>query len=141
MVSGSVAKGTLAGRDRRSQSFLYNVLQNPGLSQKLAKGRIIVKYLPKRKLPAATVPISVKAASSEANREGLFTKLKRTLDYAASQTSCSSEKDLRMIFLAINLSPDIQFLWHERFQERLGAICQKLSDKGIQVVVEEVGYL
>ena len=121
--------------------FFTTVLQNPGLSQELAKGRIIVKYLPNRKLPAATVPIPVKAASSEANREGLFAKLKRTLDYAASQASSSSEKDLRMIFLAINLSPDIQFLWHEHFQERLGSICQELSAKGIQVVVEEVGYL
>ena len=118
------------------------VLQNPDLSQELAKGRIIIKYLPNRKLPAAIVPIPVKAASSEAKRgEGLFAKLEKILDYAASQTSSSSKNDLRMIFLAINLSPDIQFLWHERFQERLESICQELSDKGIQVVVEEVGYL
>ena len=121
--------------------FFSTVFHKPELSQKLVKGRIILSYLPKRKLPAVTIPIPVKAASSKANREGLFAKVERTLDYAASQTSSSSEKDHRMIFLAINLSPDIQFFWLKRFQERLGAICQKLSDKGIQVIVEEVGYL
>ena len=123
------------------KGFFLAVYHNPGLSQELVKGRITIKYLPNRKLPAAIVPIPVKAECSKANRKALFSKIINTLDYAAKQTSSSSETGIKIIFLAINLSSDIQFLWHERFKEKLGEICREYSDKGIQVLVEEVGYL
>lgn len=123
------------------KAFFTAVLQQPELSRDLTTGRLIVRYLPNRRLPVSTEPSTVKATRSEAVREGLFVKIEGILHHASRQLSTSEERDLRMIFLAINLSPEIQFLWYERFKERLETLCRGLSDKGIQVVVEEVGYL
>lgn len=123
------------------KGFFLEVYHNPELSRELAHGRINIKYLPNRKLPAAIVPIPIKAECSRANRQGLFSKIINTLDYAVKQTSSYSEIGIKIIFLAINLSPDIQFLWHDRFEKELGEICRKYSDKNIQVRVEEVRYL
>jgi len=123
------------------KGFFWGVCHNPGVSRELVNGRINIKYLPNRKLPTAVVPIPIKAECSRANRNGLFAKITNTLDYAVEQTSSYSETGIKIIFLAINLSSDIQFLWNERFEKKMGEICQEYSDKGIQVIVEKVGYL
>lgn len=123
------------------KGFFLEVYHNPELSRELVNGRINIKYLPNRKLPAAIVPIPIKAECSRANRQGLFSKIINTLDYAVKQTSSYSEIGIKIIFLAINLSSDIQSLWNDRFEEELGEICREYSDKNIQVRVEKVGYL
>ncbi|RZB35822.1 MAG: hypothetical protein SRB2_02747 [Desulfobacteraceae bacterium Eth-SRB2] len=123
------------------KGFFLEVYQNPELSLEFVDGRINIKYLPNRKLPAANIPIPIKAECSRANRQGLFSKIISTLDYAVKQISSHSEIRDKIIFIAINLSPDIQFLWNDRFEEELGGICQQYSDKGVEVRVEKVGYL
>jgi len=139
---------SVESRDELSQdeiaslkTFFITVLQQPELSRDLTTGRLIVRYLPNRRLSVSTEPIAVKATRSEAVREGLFGKIEGILHHASRQLTTSEERDLRMIFLAINLSSEIQFFWYKRFKERLEALCRGLSDNGIQVVVEEVGYL
>lgn len=123
------------------KGFFTTVLQRPEQARELTNGRLIVRYLPNRRLPVATTPLRVKAASSEAARKGLFKKLERILERASTQLATSEGRQLQTIFLAINLSPDIQFLWRERFEERFEALRREFVDKGVQVVVEEVGYL
>jgi hypothetical protein len=83
----------------------------------------------------------MKAYRSELAREGIFAKIKGILDGASTQLATSQRAQLRTVFLAINLSGDIDFLWRKRFQERFERLRQESVNKGVQVVVEEVGYL
>jgi len=121
--------------------FFRSVYQQPDQSRELSSGRVIIEYLPDRRLPAAVVPLDVQAAYSEVNRDPLFTKLRVTLQTALQQLSQSDEAQHRTVFLAINLSSDIKFLWHGRFCDRLKELRREFADQGLDVVVEEVGYL
>ena len=123
------------------KDFFTTVLQHPEQARELKSGRLILRYLPNRRLPVATTPLPMKAASSEAARKGVFTKLERILECASTQLATSEGRQLRIVFLAINLSSDILFLWPERFEERFEALCQEFEHKGVQVVTEVVGYL
>ena len=116
-------------------------LQEPHQAHQLTSGRLIVRYAPRRKLPVTTEPLATKAYRSEATREGIFAKIKAILDRASTQLATPQGTQFRTVFLAINLSPDIDFLWRERFEERFESLRQQFVHKGVQVVVEEVGYL
>ena len=123
------------------KDFFTAVYQQHDQARELSSGRIVLKYLPDRRLPPALVPLDVQADFSQENRSPLFTKLQATLQTALEQLSQSDEAQKRTVFLAINLSTDIQFLWHDRFHDRLEALCREFADQGLEVVVEEVGYL
>ncbi len=123
------------------KDFFVTVFQEPDQARNLKSGRLNVRYVPNRRLPITPVPLHETAALSEARREGIFAKIIGIFEHASSQLTASEESHRCTIFLAINLSPDIDFLWRERFDERLGALRQELSDKGVQTVIEEVGYL
>jgi len=123
------------------KDFFTAAYQQPDQVRELSSGRIVLKYLPDRRLLPAVVPLDVQADFSQENRSPLFTKLQVTLQTALKQLSQSDEAQKRTVFLAINLSADIQFLWHEQFHDRLLALCREFADQGLEVVVEEVGYL
>ena len=123
------------------KDFFTAVYQQHDQARELSSGRIVLKYLPDRRLPPALVPLDVQADFSQENRSPLFTKLQATLQTALEQLSQSDEAQKRTVFLAIHLSTDIQFLWHDRFHDRLEALCREFADQGLEVVVEEVGYL
>lgn len=123
------------------KEFVTAVYQQPDEARELLNGRVVLKYLPNRRLPAAVVPLDVRATFSEINRDPLFTKLQATIQTALEQLSQSDEAKQRTVFLAINLSTDIQFLWHNRFHDRMEALCREFADLGLEVVVEEVCYL
>lgn len=125
----------------RLKGLFIETLQYPGKTCELKTRRLSIRYIPNRKLPRATVPLAVKAACSEASHAGLFRKIERILNDAAGQLNNVSEAQYRTIFLAINLSTDIQFLWPKRFCKRLTALCQDMEGKGLHVIVEKVGYL
>lgn len=123
------------------KDFFVAVLKMPERPRDLASGRLLARYIPDRTLPIAPAPLSVKAAHSEADREGLFTKLRRDMEQASAQLAAHANGEDRTIFLALNLSPDIGFLWPDRFNERLEALRREYVANGVEVLVEEVGYL
>jgi hypothetical protein len=123
------------------KDLFATALQKPNQAHELTSGRLIVQYVPGRKLPVTTEPLATKGYRSEATREGIFAKIKAILDRASTQLAMPQGPQLRKVFLAINLSPDIDFLWRERFEERFEGLRQQFVHKGVQVEVEEVGYL
>ncbi len=138
----------LQSRDELSQyeietlmDFFTEVLEEPERFRDITLGRLVVRYIPNRKLPIPTQPLTILAAKSEAHREGLFDKIRRDLDDAVDQLGAVLEGQERAIFLALNLSPDIPFLWPDRFNERLEALQQEFLVDGTKVLVEKVGYL
>ena len=100
-----------------------------------------MKYIPHRKLPPATTPLDIKATNSKETREGIFPKIEATLRKACSQLEIVDEAHARVIYLALNLSPDISFLWPDDFSICLDELTAECQSKGVQVIVEKVGYL
>jgi hypothetical protein len=136
------SRGELSRDEIASLKDLFTTaLQEPDQTHKLTSGRLIVRYSHNRKLPVTIEPLVMKAYRSELAREGIFAKIKGILDGASTQLATSQRAQLRTVFLAINLSGDIDFLWRKRFQERFERLRQESVNKGVQVVVEEVGYL
>lgn len=123
------------------KEFFTAAYQHPDEARELLSGRVVLKYLPNRRLPAAVVPLDVRATLSETNRGPLFTKLHVTIKSALEQLDQFDKAKQRTVFLAINLSTDIQFLWHYRFHDRMEALCREFADLGLELVVEEVSYL
>ncbi len=123
------------------KNFFAGALQQPEKDSELTTGRLNVRYIHNRKLPTAIVPLHIKANHSETAREGLFQKLIRILDDASGQIINSNEVKHRIIFLAINLSTDIQFLWAKHFYKHFDILRQNYEKKGLKIIVEEVGYL
>ncbi|OGA44768.1 MAG: hypothetical protein A3F74_19970 [Betaproteobacteria bacterium RIFCSPLOWO2_12_FULL_62_58] len=103
-------------------------------------GSLIVRYVPDRKLPISTAPLVEKASQSELNRAArLFEKLKKDLKHASGQLAAQCGDQRAVVFLALNLSPDITFLWPVRFDQRLDVLRQEFVNNGVNVLVEEVG--
>ena len=123
------------------KDLFKKALQQPEKFSELKIGRLVVRYIPNRKLQAAIEPLPAKAARSEDARKGLFKKLEKSLESALGQLGNSDKVQQRTLFLAINLSTDIRFLWHERFYERFEALCQNREDRGLTIIVEEVSYI
>jgi hypothetical protein len=115
-------------------------LLQPSLERHLRSGRIHISYLPDKSLPISPLPLPVQAGYSETEREPLFGKIRKLLSNAGTQLALSQHQG-RIAFLLINLSPDISFLWPERFVDRLDLLRQEFQTKGLRIEYEEVGYL
>lgn len=123
------------------KDFFFTVLQQPEQNRELNEGRLVVRYIHDRKLPIVTVPLNVRARYSEAAYEGLFGKIESVLESASCQLGDSKKGQLRTIFLGIILCIDIQFLWPDRYKDRIRDLQQKSEDRGIHVIIKELGYL
>ena len=123
------------------KDFFASVFQQPEQANALTKGRLQVYYKPDRRLPPAIEPLLIKAARSEANREGVFVKLHEILKHASIQLATAERTQQRAVYLAINLSDDIKFLWHQRFYDRIEDLRQEFLRNGIDLIVQEVTYL
>lgn len=137
----------VASRDELSKceiialkEYFTSIYQQPTQPCKLTTGRLVIRFDPDRRLPVTTEPLSMKASRSEETAVALFAKIKNIVENALMQLD-SDKSQLRTIVLAINLSTDIQFLWHERYSERIEALRLEHLDKGVIIIVEEVGYL
>ena len=98
-------------------------------------------YLPNRSLPVSTVPLATKAAQNDADRASrLFDKLRQILSNAEKQFA-GTKGASRIVFLLLNLSPDVRFLWQDRFDQRFEALCEEYLKKGVRVEYEMVDYL
>lgn len=124
------------------KSFFAMALEQSGRAGELTSGRLAVRYIPNRKLPIKPVPLAAQAVCSEKAREsGLFRKLKDVLNRALDQFAGSDKKQLRAIFVGINLSTDVRFLWPERVEERLDSLRRDMADQGVLVIHEKVNFL
>jgi hypothetical protein len=124
------------------KDLFLRVLQEPDRLDTITSGRLVVNYVPNRKLPISTAPILVRAAESEANRAGVFQKLRRKVENASKQLAAQTKSQQpSVLFLALNLSPDIAFFWPDHFNERLEILRQEALSRGVSILVQEVGYL
>lgn len=124
------------------KDLFLRVLQEPDRLDSITSGRLVVRYVPNRKLPISTTPFPARAVESEANRAGLFQKLIRDVEDASEQLAAEGEgQQPAVLFLALNLSPDITFFWPNRFDERLEVLRREALSRGVSILVEEVGYL
>lgn len=123
------------------KEFFTLVLLESDSPQNFVNGRLKVQYVPDRKLPPSTKPLDVKAANSKQIRKGIFPKLEGTLKKACAQLDVFDDVDERVIYLALNLSPDISFLWPDDFSTRLDQLIVDFQGKGVKVIAEKVGYL
>ncbi|MBW1909142.1 MAG: hypothetical protein JRJ11_06320 [Deltaproteobacteria bacterium] len=123
------------------KEFFTLVLLESDRPQNFVNGRLKVKYIPDRKLPPSTTPLDVKAAHSKEIREGIFPKIEGTLKKACAQLEIVDDAHARVIYLALNLSHDISFLWPDDFSIRLDQLIVDCKGKGVKVIAEEVGYL
>jgi hypothetical protein len=124
------------------KDLFLRVLQEPDRRDSITSGRLVVSYVPNRKLPISTTPIPAKAVESEANRAGLFQKLRRDVEDASEQLAIQAKgQQPPVLFLALNLSPDITFFWPDHFNERLEVLRQEALSRGVSILVQEVGYL
>ena len=87
------------------------------------------------------MPLDVQAADSKIIRKGVFPKIENTLENACAQLEKFDGADVHVVYLAINLSIDISFLWPEDFLMHLNQIIEDSKRKGIEVLCKEVGYL
>ena len=123
------------------KEFFTLVLLESDRPQSLVNGRLDVKYIPNRKLPPAITPLDVKAEHSKEVREGIFPKIESTLKKACAQLEIADDAQNRVIFLALNLSLDIPFLWPDDFSKRLDELTARCQREGVRVIVEKVDYL
>lgn len=123
------------------KKFFTHVFLESDRPQDLKNGHLKVKYVPDRKLPPSPTPLDVRAAHSKETREGIFPKIEGTLKNACAQLETFNDANARVIYLAINLSPDISFLWPDDFSIRLNQLIVDCQCKGIKVIVEKVDYL
>ncbi len=104
--------------------------------------RLKIKYEPDRKLPISPITIPDQIAHSKKNREGIFPKIEMILENACVQLkSAFGGTYAHFIYLAINKSPDIVFLWQDDFSIRLNRLIEDEQRKGVEVIYKEVGYL
>jgi hypothetical protein len=82
-----------------------------------------------------------RGAESEENRAGLFRKLRIDVEAAMKQLAAQAKCQKAVLFLALNLSSDISFFWHDQFCERIGELKQEYLSRGLDILIEEVGYL
>jgi hypothetical protein len=124
------------------KDLFLRVLQEPDRLDSITSGRLVVRYVPNRKLPISTTPIPARAVESEANRAGLFQKLRRDVENASEQLAAQRKgQQPAVLFLALNLSPDITFFWPDHFNERLEVLRREVLSRGVSVLVQEVSYL
>jgi hypothetical protein len=122
-------------------AFFTSVFRVPNRAQSIHSGRLDIRYQPDRSLPPTTTPLHVQARNSKARREGLFQKIQATLDTACAQLATPDATHHRVIYLGMNLAPDIDFLWPEDFCERLRDLCAQYERKGVEVIPKRVAYL
>jgi hypothetical protein len=135
----------IESRDELSKSeidrlsvFFTEILLHPAKERSLSSRRLTVTYRPDRQLPISLMPLPERALQSQCDREPLFDKLRIIVNKAEKQVA---EGQGRIVFLFLNLSTDITFLWPERFAERFEALRKESAAKGIDLLFEEVGYL
>ena len=122
----------------RLRHFFTQVLLQPAEERSLSGCRISVSYRPERRLPILLIPLPEQALQSQSDREPLFEKIRAILNDAAEQVAGAEG---RTLLLFVNLSPEINFLWPERFAVRMNTLREEFAQKGLDVLVDEVGYL
>ena len=121
-------------------NFFNKALRHPALDDHLNNGRLNVVYRPSRKLPLSTMSLDAQATINESEREGVFEKLRSVLESARMQLDGYADVQ-KLVYLFLNLSPDIAFLWPTRFEDRLEELLDEFRLRGIEIVVERVSYL
>jgi len=124
------------------RDFWITVFLHPERQASARSGRLCVGYLPAGRLPIAAIPLLEQAAQSEQDRQRIFENIRTMIANAAEQLAPNPNQHQSTLFLLLNLSQDVRFLWRERFEERLEELKQDVArEKGIDVVVDLVDYL
>ncbi len=119
------------------KGFLGSIYQNPSVSKEMKEGRVSIKYNPDGELLLSSIPLDVKKNTSQLLAVPLFDKIAKVLKGAKKQLDSYSEADKKTIYLGLNLTEDIKFLWLEHFEQEL----EKFQRDGIVIIHERYDYL
>lgn len=123
------------------KKFFNLVLLESHRPHDCVKNSLQLKYVPDRKPPTSTTPLDVMAVHSREVRRGIFPKIERIIKNASDQLTSHANAHARVIYLALNLSPDISFFWPDDLSTHLDQLVRDWQGKGVTVIAEEIGYL